>query len=219
MQRNLVLPIAGGIVAALVLVGALLLIGHRHKTADLTIESPPPSASLSPTPGVTPSPSASASPTTSPAASASPKATAKPTPTPHPVRAVSSVNCDDQADQKYCSRKDGVIVSKGKSTQGPVNPSPTPPPDQATITMQSSFSNNNIHSVVTVENKTKRTFHFPSREIEWDVTRNKQHFATLTTHGAGFDMAPGAKMTGTFDQKVNSDGVYVWQAKVWYYAK
>jgi hypothetical protein len=219
MRRNLILPIAGGVVAALVLVGALLLIGHRHKTAELTIESPPPSASVSPSPAATPSPTAtaSASPSGSPAASASPKA--KPTPTPHPVRAVSSVNCNDTSDQQFCSRKDGVIVQNGKGTEGPANPSPTPGPDEATIAMRSSYSNGDIHVVVTITNKTSKTFHFPAREIEWDATRNKQHFATLTTHGAGFDMPPGAKMTGTFDQHVTEDGIYVWQAKTWYYTK
>ena len=76
-----------------------------------------------------------------------------------------------------------------------------------------------IHVDVTVENKTSKTFHFPQREIVFEIMKDGQHYDTLTTNGAAFDMAPGTKMTGTFDRPITSDGTYTWQAKTWYYVK
>jgi len=233
MQRNVVLPIIGGVVAALVFVGAIVLIAHRHNTPDVTISTPPPSesalASLEPSLSPSPSASASASPSASPAASAAasakpsgtPKPTAKPTPTPHPVRAVSSVNCSAPSDAQFCSKKDQATYgNNGDSvTTPPTNPSPSPYPNAATISMQSTAQSGNIHVVVTVENKTSKTFHFPKREIDLVITKDGQAYYTLATNGAAFDMAPGTKMTGTFDRPVTMSGTYAWQAKTWYYAK
>jgi hypothetical protein len=76
-----------------------------------------------------------------------------------------------------------------------------------------------IHAVVTIENNTKKTFRFPSREIDFVITKDGQHFDTVTTNGAGFDMTPGTKMTGTFDRPITQDGAYAWQAHVWYYVE
>jgi len=228
-----VLPIAGGVVAAVVLVLALVLIGHRHKTADVTISTPPPSetalvttvpstspaASASPSaaPSATPAPSASAAPSAAP--SGTPKPTAKPTPTPHPVREVSSVNCYSSADAKYCSKPDQAGYANGSFSTQPSNPAPTSYPDAATISMQSTASNSNIHVVVTVENKTQKTFHFPKREIDLVILKDNKSYDTLATHGDAFDMAPGTKMTGTFDLPVTQSGTYSWRAKTWYYVK
>jgi len=231
MQRNVMLPIIGGVVAAVVLVLALVLIGHRHKTADVTISTPPPSQSAtvtfapvtSPTASASAAPSASPSPAASTAASATPHGTpgptAKPTPTPHPVRAVSSVNCSNASDAQYCSKSDQATYANGSFTTQPTNPTPTPYPNTATISMQSSVTNSNIHVVVTIENKTSKTFYFPKREIDLVVLKNNSSYDTLATNGAAFTMSPGAKMTGTFDLPLTENGTYSWRAKTWYYAK
>lgn len=233
MRRNIVIPIVGGVVAALVLVAALLALGHRHKTTNITITSPSPTVTVVPSP--TPSASAPATPTASATASAAASGTAKPgatpAPTAHPTRAVSSVNCKNASDKKYCSQIDGAVRSNGKLTAAPTNKGSTTGPDQATITMKSTIQKGDkstasvgdeatyIHVEVTVENKTSKTFRFPQREIILEIVKDGSHLSTLSTHGAGFDMAPGTKMTGTFDQKIQSDGTYNWQAKTWYYVK
>jgi hypothetical protein len=85
--------------------------------------------------------------------------------------------------------------------------------------MVSTAKNGAIHAVVTVENKTKKTFRFPSREIDLVMTRNGRHFDTITTNGPAFDMTPGTKMTGTFDRPITEDGSYTWQAKLWYFVR
>jgi len=225
MQRNVVIPIVGGVLAAVVLVAAILVIGHRHKSSEITITSP--AASVTPVPPPTESPGATSSPmaTPTPSASGSPKASAssapatsaKPTPTPHATRPVSSVDCSKEP--KYCSKLDGAVMKNKKASTPPQNPQPASYPDSATITMKSTVTGTMVHVVVTVENKTKKTFHFPDREIQWDITKNGKHLDTLTTHGAAFDMAPGGKMTGTFDEPIPDDGTYLWQAKTWYYVK
>ena len=214
MQRNLLIPIAGGIAAGLVLIAVLFLVGRHHSTTEVAISTP--SATPLPTVFVTASPTPTVTPSASPAASASPGA--KPTATPHPIRSVSSVDCSAPSDMQFCSRKDGSTYANGAFTP-PQNAGPVSSPNGATFTMQSTTASGKIHAVVTIENKTNKTFRFPSREIDFEITKDGQHFDTVTTTGPGFDMTPGTKMTGTFDRPITEDGTYAWQARVWYYVR
>jgi hypothetical protein len=229
MQRNIVIPIVGGVVAALVLVGAILLIGkNNNKKTDLTISTPIPSATVTDVPTTSPT----ATPTGSPAASASPAAsstaaTSAPTPAPTsapsatPYRAASSVNCEKPDDAKYCSREDAMVVADGKATNTPDNKGAITYPGGLTITMVSKFdeAKHNLHVDVTIENKTKKTFVFPKREIALLIERNGSRFDLLKTTGASFEMTPGGKMTGKFDRPISKDGSYTWQTKTWYFEK
>ncbi len=214
MRRNLLMPIAGGVAAALILVGVLFLVGHHHTTTDVAISSSTPSALPTFLPTLSPSV------TTAPVATGShtPRGDAKPTPTPHPTRTVSSVDCTKPSDAQFCSRKGDTVFTNGTFTP-PKNAGPVSHPNAATITMDSTLGSSKIHAVVTIENKSSRTFHFPSREIDFEITRDGKHFDTITTSGAAFDMTPGTKMTGTFDRPISENGTYAWQARVWYWVE
>ena len=124
-----------------------------------------------------------------------------------------------------------MVVAEGRYAKAPANKSIAASSTAPTITMRSEIRKpddsqasegdyvGSIHVDVTIENKTSKTFVFPKREIIFEITKDGQHFDTLTTSGPGFAMTPGGKMMGQFDRPIAKDGTYSWRAKTWFTTK
>lgn len=230
-QRQIVILIVTALVAAGIATAATLLLTDNNNNEAVATLAPPTFTPL-PSESPSPSPTASATPTASPSASASPSApgTASPTsvPTAKPSnRSASSVDCQKEGD--FCSPLNGAKITNDKYTA--VNEPGHTYSGIPTISISTTPWKGNkttagpaddvafLHVVVTVENKTSKTFTFPKREIVLEVYKNGKLYNTLSTTGDGFDMTPNGKMTGDFQQPISEDGDYSLQAKVWYYQK
>jgi hypothetical protein len=224
MQRTLLIVLATAVVAAGIAAGATIMLTGDD---ELAINSPLPTFTPVATLDVT-------SPTPEPSATDQADETEEPDDTDEPgstdepaatdgvkIRSAASVDCDDEPE--FCSGTDSVVVDDGEQSdfKEAVDPGSNTRP---TISMQSDVTEKSgkvdrIEAEVVVENKTDDTFRFAKREVVLDIFRNGKLWKRLDTDGAGFDLTPGGKMTGSFEQPVTDDGTYSWEAKVWYYKK
>jgi hypothetical protein len=232
MQRTLLIALAAAVLAAGVATTATIV--FTGDDDDRAAETPIPLLSPAATSEVetaSPTPTASASEEPNDDESASPARTASP-PTTAPgvaIRAARDVDCDE--DPAFCSSTDRMTVTDDSLDGSLQESSDTKRATRPSIVLESNAWTpskkdasdgddiGSIHMEVTVSNSSQKTFVFAKREIVLEVFRNGKLYDRFATSGAGFEMTPGSKMTGTFDRPITQDGSYSWRAKIWYYEK
>lgn len=236
MNRTLLIALITALVVGATAVGATLVITDDDD--PVATATPFPTPTLTATPGASPTGSPTASPTasataapqsTSSATSAPSATTAAPANSPPRIRAAKDVDCLDEV--KFCSARDTIKVTGDKLTSGPTRDRTNSYSGAPTIKLTSNVWKpdktnagtgsevGSIHLQVVIENTTDDTFVFNKRDIVLELYKDGKIYDTFSTTGAGFDMTPKGKMTGTFDRPITVDGTYAWQAKTWYYKK
>jgi hypothetical protein len=225
MQRVLLIVLAVVVIAAGIATAATIVL--TDEDGELVIASPPPASPIpQKTTGMTeasPQPGSDGATSSVPGANRSGEAGG----TSPATRTASDVDCDDEP--TFCSAVEGASVRAGRRTAYDAEHERPSYSGVPSISLKSEVWNRDdepadegdeavtLHVEVVVANRTDETFTFPKREIVFDLFRNGRRYDRLVTEGDGFDMTPGAKMTGTFDRPIAEDGTYTWQAKTWYH--